>query len=208
MNKTIWIFGDSFSTENENKEIKNWPNLLSEKFGWEIKNFSSDKTSNYQIFDDFCYCSDLISSGDIVIIGWGLVENFRVAVGSELVNLSKNDMGFEDISKDYINCTIRDRQSEKWCEQIYFYENLIDELSKSRRFTTFYWSSNEDRLIYPNRKSFKAKRAYLCNESETCLVNYFKEKGVNVIDNKFSDDGQSIVADYFYNDIIRRIHSL
>lgn len=208
MYKTIWVFGDSYSSENKKSEVKNWPNILSEKFGCSLKNMSIDKTSNYQIFDDFCYCCDLIKSNDIVIIGWGLVENFRASVGSELINISKDDIGFEGISKEYIDGAIKDRQSEKWCEQIYYYENIIDELSKSKGFTTFYWSSNEDRLIYPNRSSFKAKRSYLCRESETSLVNYFKDMGVDVIDGKFTDDNQEIIAGIFYNEIIKRINSL
>ncbi len=33
MSKTIWVFGDSYSSENKNSEVKNWPNILSEKFG-------------------------------------------------------------------------------------------------------------------------------------------------------------------------------
>lgn len=208
MSKTIWVFGDSYSSENKKSEIKNWPSILAEKFGYELKNISSDKTSNYQIFDDFCYCCDLIKSNDIVIIGWGLVENFRASVGSELVNISRDDKPFEGISKSFIDNTIEDRQSEKWCEQIYYYENLIDELSKSKGFRTFYWSSNEDRLIYPNRSSFKAKRAYLCFESEVCLVKYLNDKGVENIGNKFSDESQQIVADIFYDEIRKRLYSL
>lgn len=208
MSKTIWVFGDSFSTENKNSEIKNWPNILAERFGYELKNISSDNTSNYQIFDDFCYCCDLIKSNDIVIIGWGLVENFRASVGSELINISRTDESFDGISKSFIKDTIEDRQSEKWCEQIYYYENLIDELSKSKGFRTFYWSSNEDRLIYPNRSSFKAKRAYLCFESEVCLVKHLSERGVNIIENSFANDSQQLVADIFYDEIKKRLYSL
>lgn len=206
MSKTIWVFGDSYSSENN--EVKNWSKILSEKFGYSLKNMSVDKTSNYQMFDDFCFCCDLIKSNDIVIIGWGLVENFRASVGSELINISKDDTEFEGISKNYIDDTIRDRQSEKWCEQIYYYENIIDELSKSKGFRTFYWSSNEDRLIYPNRGSFKAKRSYLCSESEVSLVKYLNEKGVEINGNKFADDSQELVANIFYNEITKRLNSL
>lgn len=206
MSKTIWVFGDSYSSENN--EAKSWSKILSEKFGYSLKNMSVDKTSNYQMFDDFCFCCDLIKQNDIVIIGWGLVENFRASVGSELINISKDDTEFEGISKNYIEDTIRDRQSEKWCEQIYYYENLIDELSKSKGFRTFYWSSNEDRLIYPNRGSFKAKRAYLCCESEVSLSKYLIDEGVEVIGDKFTDGSQEIVANIFYNEIIKRLNSL
>lgn len=206
MSKTIWVFGDSYSSENN--EVKNWSKILSEKFGYSLKNMSVDKTSNYQMFDDFCFCCDLIKSNDIVIIGWGLVENFRASVGSELINISKDDTEFEGISKNYIDDTIKDRQSEKWCEQIYYYENIIDELSKSKGFRTFYWSSNEDRLIYPNRGSFKAKRSYLCSESEVSLVKYLNEKGVEINGNKFADGSQELVANIFYNEITKRLNSL
>jgi hypothetical protein len=40
------------------------------------------------------------------------------------------------------------------------------------------------------------------------LVKYFEEKGATVIDNKFDEVGNEIVADKFYNEINTRIHSL
>ena len=40
MSKTIWVFGDSYSSENKKSEVKNWPNILSEKFGCSLKNMS------------------------------------------------------------------------------------------------------------------------------------------------------------------------
>jgi hypothetical protein len=40
------------------------------------------------------------------------------------------------------------------------------------------------------------------------LVKYFEEKGATVIDNKFDEVGNQIVADKFYEEINIRIHSL
>ena len=201
MIRVMWVFGNSFSNSS-------WVNLLGEKLGYQVKNLSKDKTSNYQIFDDFCGVCDLIHSDDIVIIGWGNVSNFRMTVHNEFVNYGPNDSGDEHINKTFIENLTKDRSSEKWCEQIYYYENILDELAKSKRFNLYFWSSDEDRLIYPARPSFKAKRSYLCNESTTCLVKYFEEKGATVIDNKFDEIGNEIVADKFYNEINTRIHSL
>lgn len=201
MNKVIWIFGDSFSSSG-------WTKLLGDKFGYEVKNLSKNKTCNYQIFDDFCGVCDLINSNDIVIIGWGKVTNFRMAVDNEFVSYDINDLGDEHIDSLFIENLTRDRQSEKWCEQIYYYENILDELAKTKRFSLFFWSSNEDRLIYPARPSFKSKRSYLCNESTTCLVKYFEENGATVIDNMFDEVGNQIVANKFYEEINTRIHSL
>jgi hypothetical protein len=201
MIRVIWVFGNSFSNSS-------WVTLLGEKLGYQVKNLSKDKTCNYQIFDDFCSVCDLIHSDDIVIIGWGNVSNFRTPINNEFVCYGPNDLGDEDIDSTYIENVVRDRSSEKWCEQIYYYENILDELAKSKRYNLFFWSSDEDRLIYPARPSFKAKRSYLCNESTTCLVKYFEEKGATVIDNKFDEVGNEIVADKFYNEIKTRIHSL
>lgn len=201
MNRIMWVFGNSFS-------LGSWVKLLGEKFGFEVRNLSKDKTCNYQIFDDFCSVCDLINSNDIVIIGWGNVSNFRMAVGDEFVSYNSNDIGDKTIDTTFIENVIKDRESEKWCEQIYYYENILDELSKSKRYNIFFWSSDEDRLIYPARPSFKSKRSYLYSESTTCLVKYFKNNGATVIGNRFNSEGNQFVADKFYEEINKKIHSL
>jgi len=66
--KTLWIFGDSFSTgfdyNNLHVNQKNymtimninnfkiWPDVLGEKLNCEVKNFAKGGNSNYEIFQD------------------------------------------------------------------------------------------------------------------------------------------------------------
>ena len=77
---TLWIFGDSFSSEfdynnlHENhisymniigvNHIPVWGTVLAEKLGYEIKNLAKGGSSNYQIFQDYCDSCHLIQPND------------------------------------------------------------------------------------------------------------------------------------------------
>jgi len=92
MNK-LWIFGDNasaiFGKTKERrfkyyKEYRNgifpktWSELLSKELGYDLRNMAVSGQSNYDIFDMFCKCIDQIQKDDIVIIGWGYVQRFRL----------------------------------------------------------------------------------------------------------------------------------
>ena len=92
MNK-LWIFGDNasaiFGKTKERrfkyyKEYRNgifpktWSELLSKELGYDLRNMAVSGQSNYDIFDMFCKCIDQIQKDDIVIIGWGYIERFRL----------------------------------------------------------------------------------------------------------------------------------
>ncbi len=100
----LWIFGDSFSStcfphersDNmknylntiDSVDIKSWSELLSEKLNYDLKNFAKGGNSNYQIFQDFCDQSHLIKENDIVVIGWGLIQKFRISQNNKFINIS------------------------------------------------------------------------------------------------------------------------
>jgi len=91
--KTIWTFGDSFSTIWERMIRKNLGQRYKEYKGYQPKIFSQYLSTrldmkanqlgiggadNYTIFDNIINNIDTMVSGDIVIIGWSHPSRFRL----------------------------------------------------------------------------------------------------------------------------------
>jgi hypothetical protein len=153
---TLWTFGDSFSSDfdihlNEDSNVKkylklknektltSWPNILSTMLNYEIKNFAKGGNSNYQIFQDFCDVSNQIFENDVVIICWGLLTKFRTVMNNEFINQYPNKGGFWDN-------VIEDRESIKWADEIYSWEKLMINYSKSKNFKIYFWCGEEQNL--------------------------------------------------------------
>lgn len=239
MNK-LWIFGDSFSnnftlTNNENvkryleiiqkTEIKYWPQILAEKFNFELVNYAKGGNSNYQIFQDFCDSCHLIKENDIVIIGWGLIEKFRISENNTFLNIHpSNTRSFFNMSKETLDAVIENRKVihlrcsdnkiiDRWAWEIYTWQTAMNTLSKNRRFKLFFWSTEEPRLIYNESEECKNSRNYLCSESNKPLMNYLKDLGClsmmdetngMVGDSHFGILGHEKQAEIFYNEIINK----
>jgi len=92
--KTIWVFGDSFSTPYEDKGIGDWVvpyiewkgytpktfgDILSERLGINVKHLAKGGADNDTIFELILHSAPLIQKGDIVIIGWSAITRFRLA---------------------------------------------------------------------------------------------------------------------------------
>ena len=91
-NNTIWIFGDSFSTDLMHKSVIGWtipyikwkgyapltfPKILSDKLNLKVKNFAEGGIGNDTIFESLYNNSHNIQKNDIIIIGWTTIERFR-----------------------------------------------------------------------------------------------------------------------------------
>jgi hypothetical protein len=126
--KTLWIFGDSFSTRFNNKtlgvwdtEYCNWKEYVPEYFGDIItnqlgvqsKHFGIRGADNDTIFEMILKQAPNIRKGDIVIIGWSSIHRFRLA----------------DFTKGFITY----RQSDKFKQNIPFIsKNTIEEIFVNR----------------------------------------------------------------------------
>lgn len=101
---SIWTFGDSFTfgdgcrldkgirdgdtqyyEKYYKKEYDIWPNLLSNKIGYDLKNMAKSGASNDYIIDSIIDVYDLIKEDDIVIIQKTFFERFDVP------HLNKNE---------------------------------------------------------------------------------------------------------------------
>ncbi len=114
MNK-LWIFGDNnsaiFGKTKERrfkyyKEYRNgvfpktWSELLSKELNLELRNMAVSGQSNYDIFDMFCKCINQIQKDDIVIIGWGYINRFRLVdeTTNSFVTIRSNQFKADDIN--------------------------------------------------------------------------------------------------------------
>lgn len=227
---TLWIFGDSFSSSfdynnlHENhvnymkilgvNNIPTWGEILGEKLGYNIKNLAKGGNSNYQIFQDYCDSCHLIQSNDIVIVGWGLIDKFRISENNKFINIHPNNTrNYENMSKSTLDEIVKNRREiyegiDVWATEIYSWENGMDTLSKNKNYRIFFWSTEEQRLIYGENEEHKKSKNYLCSESTTPLIHYLKLSGCLTMsqetndivgDSHFGIQGHIKQAEIFYN---------
>lgn len=215
--KTLWIFGDSFSTnfnysnlhDNHKKymeyigvnEIKTWSILLADKLGCELKNLARGGESNYQIFQDICDNCHHIKEGDIVIVGWGLITKFRISYKNKFVNIHPQG-GIKDygsLSKETIQEILDNRlknfrydnKRDRYAEEVNMWEKVVSVLSKNKKFDVYFWNSEEERLIYCESNEFKNKLNYLCKDSKEPLIRYLRKNNCTTME----DETNGLICD-------------
>jgi hypothetical protein len=215
--KTLWIFGDSFSTnfdynnlhDNHRRyleimgtnEFKTWPIILAEKLGYELKNLAKGGDSNYQTFQTICDNCHEIKENDIVIVGWGLITKFRISYDNQFVNIHPQG-GIKDygtLSKETIQEILDNRlknfryanKRDRYAEEVYLWEKVISVLAKNKNFKVYFWNSEEDRLIYCEPNEFKNNRNYFCKNSKEPLIYYLRKNGCTTIE----DDTNNLISD-------------
>ena len=151
LNKTLWIFGDSFSTQFDNKtqgiwgkEYIEWKgyvpktfgDIIGDELGLEIKHLAVGGCDNDTIFETILKHAPLIKNGDIIIIGWTAVNRFRLASINDKfktviplfsMNIEKE---YEYISKTTLEEIIVNRESEVYIEELYHKVEFINWLFK------------------------------------------------------------------------------
>lgn len=231
---TLWIFGDSFcsevdlnSHENNNSlkymnymgvdKFDTWSNLLSKKLNFELKNLACGGSSNYQIFQDFCEVCHLIKPNDIVIVGWGLVSKFRISIDNKFENIHPNNLkDYDNISKDTLEDIVSNRlnveNKDFWAHEVYSWEVAMNNLSNNKGYKIFFWSTEENRLIYRENILFKDGKKYLCKDSQVNLIQHLKELGCTSIsddtnnlvgDSHFGINGHKKQSEIFYDEIMK-----
>lgn len=223
MNK-LWVFGDNnsaiFGKTKERrfkyyKEYrggtfpKSWSELLSKELGTELKNMAVSGQSNYDIFDMFCRCVEQIQKYDIVIIGWGYVQRFRLVdeTTNGFVTIRPNQFKPEHIDNpvllnginiDVVNSILYNRTNTQWINEVYNWEVIINLLSKLIGFKLIYWTFDKklNKPHYLSTNNFREDLIRLGAEDLTT------ETGGKLIDSHFGEKGQFIQSDYFYKFLI------
>jgi hypothetical protein len=91
--KTLWVFGDSYSTPYEDRTIGDWVipyiewkgyvpktfgDVLSKQLDITVKHLAKGGLDNDTIFEIIIKSAPLIQKEDIVIIGWSSIHRFRL----------------------------------------------------------------------------------------------------------------------------------
>ena len=165
---------------------KCWVELLGDKMGMGTTNYAQGGNSNYHIFDDVCRNSHKFNKGDIVIINWTYKTRFRWP-SFELhsdgkpkyfdkygepsdywrrMATNEYEEDYEFISKDTKNEILTNRMSKLYSDEIYQYEHLLEEYSKSKEFEIYFWSTDNEIIYNLPENEFKVKRYLLSDELE------------------------------------------
>lgn len=219
----LWIFGDNnsaiFGRTKERrfkyyKEYrggsfpKTWSELLSKELGLELRNMAVSGQSNYDIFNMFCKCAEQIKKDDIVIIGWGYIQTFRLIdeATNSFITVRENQLDSEKINNEYllngvdintINSILKNRNNTGWINEVYEWESIINLLSKYIGFKVMYWTfdSKLNKSYYISTNDFREDLIKMGAESIT-----FETNG-KLIDDNFGELGQLIQFKYFLNNI-------
>ncbi len=222
MNK-LWIFGDNnsaiFGKTKERrfkyyKEYRNghfpksWSELLSKELGLELKNMAVCGQSNYDIFDMFCRCVEQIQKDDIVIVGWGYVQRFRLVdeTTNGFVTIRPNQFKPEHINNpsllnginiNVVDSILKNRINTQWINEVYNWETIINLLSNYIGFKMFYWTfdSSLNRSYYISTNTFRNDLIIKGAEDIT-----FETNG-KLVDDNFAEKGHLVQFEYFLNHI-------
>ncbi len=164
LSKTLWIFGDSFSTPFNNKTLGEWGmeycnwkgyipktfgDIIGNELGVHIKNFGIGGVGNDTIFETIIKQAPNISKGDIVIIGWSSVGRFRLVdkngiFKTVIPNFIDNSLKvFDMISKSTIEEILVNRDNELYKRELYIkveFLNFLFNDMKLIQWTPFTYS--------------------------------------------------------------------
>ena len=231
---TLFTFGCSFTedyntcsvdTYVEYKEHvggeypKSWPIVLSENLNYQLKNYGEGASGNQQIFQEVCKRCSEFNINDIVIIEWTFLERYRLALNNNTwLKLGPGKINNLDspISEECHESIVLNRTLKPYVDELYDYENMVNQLSKSVGFNVFYWSI--DNGVLYNTDNLLEKNHYLLNDMirdrhDNAFTVTKKNGGYKIVeetDGKIRDfhlggTGHKVMGDLFYQHIIKHI---
>ena len=222
---------------------KCWVDLLSDKLEMDRTNYAQGGNSNYHIFDDVCRNSHKFNKGDIVIINWTYKSRFRwpsFEVHSDggpkwfdkygkpsdywrRMATNEYEEDYEFITKETKNEILTNRMSKLYSDEIYQYENLLEQYAESKGFELYFWSTDNEIIYSLPEKEFKVKKYLLSDELELgsygnlhmggdMMCHIIKMGGKTIFDETngvvtdmihLGESGHFIQSELFYNHITK-----
>jgi hypothetical protein len=175
----LWTFGCSFTAEYDPIDYihppyennfdkyrtfkggefpKTWPNILSEKIGYEIMNCALGGASNYHIFNQFIDVCELIEKDDILIFGWTQLGRF-IAVNTVQNLISQvlpNGAEYDDLgmSKTTIEEILVNRTHPLWKTEVMNWIKFINVFVEKIGVEVYHWSSDDRIFDAQNKEVF------------------------------------------------------
>jgi hypothetical protein len=154
----------------------------------------------------FCKCAEQIKKNDIVMIGWGYVERFRLVdeTTNRFITIRPNQFKEEHINNisllngidiTTINSILKNRINTEWINEIGNWEIIINLLSSFIGFKILYWTfdTSLNNSHYLSTQNFREDLIKLGAEDITLETNN------KLIDDNFGEKGHLIQFNYFYN---------
>lgn len=199
-----------------------WMELLGIKFNCEIHNYGHSGNGNQEIFEKFCIHSNEIEKDDIVLINWTYKTRFRWS--TEDVYQIKNEphnwdeknrevywvrLGpgpvYNEFTKKCISQKTNDeivinRSSITYTDEVYNYEKLIIEYSKSKGFKVYFWSI-DDTIINCLPFELRNKPQYICGEiinkvNDYVIYGSLIQEIINLGGETICDETKQIINDF------------
>jgi len=199
--KTLWIFGDSFSTLYDDLSIESWSvpyckwkgyipktfgNIISENYNMELKSLSRGGLNNDSIFELIYKSAPLIKEDDIIIIGWSSNIRYRLA---------GNDDKWVSIIPNYnTNMETLKNISVKTLDEVLYNRTLplhVNEFIDRRNFIN--WLFRNNKLI--QWTPFRDQYGFLLGFSGTGTIGEETKKEIN--DGHYSEKGHMELSEKF-----------
>jgi len=199
--RTVWVFGDSFSTLYDDKSIETWSvpycnwkgyipktfgNIISENYNMELKSLSKGGIDNNSIFELIYNSAPLIKEDDIIIIGWSSNIRYRLA--------GNNDKWVSIIPNYNTNMETLKNISVKTLDEVLFNRTLplhVNEFIDRRNFIN--WLFRNNKLI--QWTPFTGQYGFLLGFSGTGTIGEETKNEIN--DGHYSERGHIQLANKF-----------
>jgi len=199
--RTVWVFGDSFSTLYDDKSIETWSkpycnwkgytpktfgNIISENYNIELKSLSKGGLDNDSIFELIYKSAPLIKEDDIIIIGWSSKERYRLA--------GKDDKWVSIIPNYNTNMSTLTNVSVKTLDEVLFNRTLplhVNEFIDRRNFVN--WLFRNNKLI--QWTPFRDQYGFLLGFSGTGTIGEETKNEIN--DGHYSEIGHMELSNKF-----------
>ena len=206
---TLYIFGDSFSTNfssiNEISVEESWPELLSNKLGYELKSYASPGISNYGILQTIYENLDLnrLDNKDVVVIGITFYE--RIYDFWKGIGIDFKGNNFEQFTKNEVNFyeeKIMDNIGMKHYTKnaLTQYDFIINSIKKITP-NIFFWNMDNTDLYIFQKMIENNHKNYLKPFGEKCWIDYCysnKEWWQTNNDKHFGKTGHKEFFQYLY----------
>lgn len=209
-----------------------WGELLAEKLEMSLSVRAVAGMSNHEIFMTFCKHSKEFAKNDIVLINWTYMPRFRWASfemdndGEVIIDTRSkpkpiwkrlgggiNPHDLHHINKGTLRDIVLNRTEDIYLEEIYQYENLIEQFGKAMGFRFFFWSAENSLIFNLPREEQKLRKYILHDEFEITgsdhhffeIIKRFGGLNINdetkgqVPDNHLGESGHRVQFEMFYD---------
>lgn len=133
-----------------------WPDILSKKLNYKLKNKGQGGSSNYSIFFNFIKNIDKIQKNDLVIFQWTTILRFRLASydTSELIDILPNQIYTKFVSKKTIEELIVNRDNDAWTFEIIELTKFLIDYCKAKNIKIIFWAYDDKIINNIDKKNY------------------------------------------------------